>query len=149
MQLLRSGEVADRLCIAPKTAKSYLKNTCRKRNDRTFPCTIGLFGSRALRFSIHAESFNRKAGQPVVFCCRSHLNLPPIKSQRTKVIDGFRNASARSLDTKKGAATLANPLPCSVPGAGIEPARCSAPRDFKSLASTYSATRAILQNSIL
>ncbi len=30
-----------------------------------------------------------------------------------------------------------------VPGAGIEPARCITPRDFKSLASTYSATRAM------
>ncbi len=29
-----------------------------------------------------------------------------------------------------------------VPGAGIEPARDLVPRDFKSLASTYSATRA-------
>ena len=29
-----------------------------------------------------------------------------------------------------------------VPGAGIEPARYLVPRDFKSLASTYSATRA-------
>jgi hypothetical protein len=29
-----------------------------------------------------------------------------------------------------------------VPGAGIEPARHIVPRDFKSLASTYSATRA-------
>jgi hypothetical protein len=29
-----------------------------------------------------------------------------------------------------------------VPGAGIEPARHYVPRDFKSLASTYSATRA-------
>ena len=30
-----------------------------------------------------------------------------------------------------------------VPGAGIEPARCITPRDFKSLASTCSATRAM------
>ena len=29
-----------------------------------------------------------------------------------------------------------------VPGAGIEPARCITPRDFKSLASTNSATQA-------
>ena len=37
---------------------------------------------------------------------------------------------------------LANPLILLVPGAGIEPAQPLRPRDFKSLASTYSATRA-------
>ncbi len=36
-----------------------------------------------------------------------------------------------------------NSLILLVPGAGIEPARSQASRDFKSLASTYSATRAI------
>ena len=38
---------------------------------------------------------------------------------------------------------MANPLESLVPGAGIEPARGQASRDFKSLASTYSATQAI------
>jgi hypothetical protein len=33
-----------------------------------------------------------------------------------------------------------------VPGAGIEPARHYVPRDFKSLASTCSATRAAMEN---
>ncbi len=33
-----------------------------------------------------------------------------------------------------------------VPGAGVEPARCKAPRDFKSLVSTSSTTRAIHVN---
>jgi hypothetical protein len=37
---------------------------------------------------------------------------------------------------------LLNPCFYLVPGAGIEPARYSVPRDFKSLASTISATRA-------
>ena len=37
---------------------------------------------------------------------------------------------------------MANSLILLVPGAGIEPARHYVPRDFKSLASTYSATRA-------
>ena len=31
-----------------------------------------------------------------------------------------------------------------MPGTGIEPVQCGAPRDFKSLASTYSATQAHL-----
>ena len=31
-----------------------------------------------------------------------------------------------------------------VPGAGVEPARCEAPRDFKSLASTISAIQALI-----
>ena len=37
---------------------------------------------------------------------------------------------------------MANSLLLLVPGAGIEPARHLVPRDFKSLASTISATRA-------
>ena len=37
---------------------------------------------------------------------------------------------------------MANSLFLLVPGAGIEPAQPLGPRDFKSLASTYSATRA-------
>jgi hypothetical protein len=37
---------------------------------------------------------------------------------------------------------FANPFIKLVPGAGIEPARCITPRDFKSLASTNSATQA-------
>ena len=37
---------------------------------------------------------------------------------------------------------MANPLISLVPGAGIEPARYLVSRDFKSLASTISATRA-------
>ena len=37
---------------------------------------------------------------------------------------------------------MANSLILLVPGAGIEPAQPLGPRDFKSLASTYSATRA-------
>ena len=40
-------------------------------------------------------------------------------------------------------AWILNYLDYLVPGAGIEPARCITPRDFKSLASTYSATRAV------
>ena len=36
-----------------------------------------------------------------------------------------------------------NPFILLVPGAGIEPAHRLAARDFKSLASTYSATRAL------
>ncbi len=36
------------------------------------------------------------------------------------------------------------PMKSLVPGAGIEPARGQASRDFKSLASTYSATQAYL-----
>ncbi len=45
---------------------------------------------------------------------------------------------------KKGIANLIiyNHLILLVPGAGIEPARHIVTRDFKSLASTYSATRA-------
>ena len=39
---------------------------------------------------------------------------------------------------------MANSLILLVPGAGIEPAQPLGPRDFKSLASTYSATRAFL-----
>ncbi len=35
-----------------------------------------------------------------------------------------------------------------VPGAGVEPARCKAPRDFKSLVSTSSTTRAIHVNIV-
>ena len=41
---------------------------------------------------------------------------------------------------------LANPLILLVPRAGIEPARGQAPRDFKSLASTNSATQAPISN---
>ena len=37
---------------------------------------------------------------------------------------------------------MANPLILLVPRAGIEPARDNVPRDFKSLASTNSATQA-------
>jgi len=42
----------------------------------------------------------------------------------------------------KGKARTANPLILLVPRAGIEPARDNVPRDFKSLASTNSATQA-------
>ncbi len=37
---------------------------------------------------------------------------------------------------------MAKPLEVMVPGAGIEPAQPQGPRDFKSLASTNSATQA-------
>ncbi len=44
---------------------------------------------------------------------------------------------------KKGMNRLkANPFGCLVPRAGLEPARSNRPRDFKSLASTNSATQA-------
>ena len=36
-----------------------------------------------------------------------------------------------------------------MPGAGIEPAQCKAPRDFKSLASTNSATQAVKLNEFI
>ena len=42
---------------------------------------------------------------------------------------------------------MANSLILLVPGAGIEPAQPLGPRDFKSLASTYSATRALAVSS--
>jgi hypothetical protein len=44
---------------------------------------------------------------------------------------------------KKGQPITADPLQIVVPRAGIEPARPIRPRDFKSLASTYSATQAV------
>ena len=43
---------------------------------------------------------------------------------------------------KKVPAETLKPLPVLVPGAGIEPAQPQGPRDFKSLASTNSATQA-------
>ena len=39
---------------------------------------------------------------------------------------------------------MAKPLAVMVPGAGIEPAQPLGPRDFKSLASTNSATQALI-----
>ena len=50
---------------------------------------------------------------------------------------------------KKGPAKMAKPLIVMVPGAGIEPAQPLGPRDFKSLASTNSATQAFDINYIL
>ena len=44
---------------------------------------------------------------------------------------------------------MAKSLILLVPGAGIEPAQPLGPRDFKSLASTYSATRAFTILSLL
>jgi hypothetical protein len=44
---------------------------------------------------------------------------------------------------------MAKPLAVMVPGAGIEPAQPLGPRDFKSLASTNSATQAFDINYIL
>ena len=43
---------------------------------------------------------------------------------------------------------MANSLILMVPGAGIEPAQPLGPRDFNSLASTYSDTRAIAIESL-
>jgi hypothetical protein len=43
---------------------------------------------------------------------------------------------------ENGLSIVLKPSILLVPGAGIEPARRQAPRDFKSLASTYSATQA-------
>ena len=50
---------------------------------------------------------------------------------------------------KKGQPKMAKPLAVMVPGAGIEPAQPLGPRDFKSLASTNSATQAFDSNYIL
>ena len=47
-----------------------------------------------------------------------------------------------SFPPKKGSSKNAETLAGSVPGAGIEPAQPLGPRDFKSLASTNSATQA-------
>ena len=44
---------------------------------------------------------------------------------------------------------MAKPLAVMVPGAGIEPAQPLGPRDFKSLASTNSATQAFDTKYIL
>jgi hypothetical protein len=52
-------------------------------------------------------------------------------------ISGFGNKKGVNLE-------LANPLIFVVPRAGVEPARSNRPRDFKSLASTHSATQALL-----
>ena len=55
---------------------------------------------------------------------------------------------SRSLGQKGIRVEMRDALILLVPGAGIEPARGRAPRDFKSLASTCSATQAVEEGEV-
>ncbi len=114
------------------------------------------------RYNIVSDQDLRKQHRRNRLTSRSRIQSKPIDQKRGEIIQLKQvqnesqknfNLHGHSLGTvtiksnKKGISLcIANPLIYMVPEVGLEPARGVTPRDFKSLASTNSATQAFLRD---
>ena len=79
------------------------------------------------RYNVVSETDLKLAAQKQEACLQAQITIA---------------GTVHKFDKKRGCSIISKPLFSLVPGAGIEPAQPQGPRDFKSLASTNSATQA-------